>query len=308
MTVVVEHRLQVWSASMTIIACIGLGHMGLGMATRLLSAGHEVTIYDPAAGSADALSTMGAIHASSPRDACEGAQAVLTMVRDDATSRTVWLGDDGVLDADLEESALALECSTLSHGWVLELMERLRQRGLRPFDCPVSGAPDATAAGALVLNVGAEPDDLEAARPLLNDLASELFHLGPPGSGTAFKLIANLLTATQIASVAEAMKVASHAGLNLDLLAQALTRDQTASQVVTNNMRRMADDHHDRDLTFPVSLRRKDTAYGVALAKEVGVDAPFAAAALAAFDKMDEIGWGDLNESKIFDLFNHKKP
>ena len=293
---------------MTIIASIGLGHMGLGMATRLLSAGHEVTIYDPAAGSADALTTMGAMHASSPRDACEGAEAVLTMVRDDATSRTVWLGDDGVLAADLGERALAFECSTLSHGWVLELMDTLRTRGLRPIDCPVTGVPDATAAGALVLDIGAEPDDLEAARPLLNDLASEVFHLGPPGSGTAYKLVANLLAAVQVASVAEALTVAAGSGLNLDLVAQALIKDQTASQVVTSNVRRMADAHHDRDLTFPVSLRRKDTAYGVALTKEVGVEAPFAAAALAAFERMGELGWGDLNESKIFDLFHRQKP
>lgn len=292
---------------MTIIACIGLGHMGLGMATRLLSAGHEVAIYDPAAGSADALSTMGAIHASSPRDACDGAEAVVTMVRDDAISRAVWLGDDGVLGADLGERALAFECSTLSHGWVVELAEAMRARGLRPIDCPVTGVPDAAAAGALVLNVGAEPDDLEAARPLLDDLADEVFHLGPPGSGTAYKLVANLLAAVQIAGVAEALAVADGAGLDLDRVAQALTRDQTASQLVAVNVRRMADDHHDRDLTFPVSLRRKDTAYGVALAKQVGIESPFAAAALAAFDKMGQNDWDELNESKIFDLFRGRK-
>ena len=292
---------------MTIIACIGLGHMGLGMATRLLSAGHEVTIYDPAAGSADALSTMGAIHASSPRDACDGAEAVVTMVRDDAISRAVWLGDDGVLSADLGERALALECSTLSHGWVMELAEAVRARGLRPIDCPVTGVPDAAAAGGLVLNVGADPDDLEAARPLLDDLADEVFHLGPPGSGTAYKLVTNLLTAVQIAGVAEALAVADSAGLDLDRVAKALTRDQTASPLVAANLRRMADDHHDRDLTFPVSLRRKDTAYGVALAKQVGVESPFAAAALAAFDKMGQSDWDELNESKIFDLFRGEK-
>ena len=73
------------------------------------------------------------------------------------------------------------------------------------------------------------------------------------------------------------------------------------------NVRRMADDHHDRDLTFPVSLRRKDTAYGVALAKQVGVGSPFAAAALAAFDKMGQNDWDELNESKIFDLFRGRK-
>lgn len=104
----------------------------------------------------------------------------------------------------------------------------------------------------------------------------------------------------------EALAVAAGAGL--DRVAEALTRDQTASRLVTDNVRRMADDHHDRDLTFPVSLRRKDTAYGVGLAEEVGVESPLAASALAAFDKMGEIGWDDLSESKAFDLFRRRRP
>ena len=74
-----------------------------------------------------------------------------------------------------------------------------------------------------------------------------------------------------------------------------------------DGLRRMADNRHDRDLTFPVSLRRKDTAYGVVLAKEAGVEALFAAAVLVALDKMKERGWDDLNESKILDLFRHHK-
>ncbi len=194
----------------------------------------------------------------------------------------------------------AVDVTLLSESIDNELISRI--------DCPVTGVPDIAAAGALVLNVGAEPDDLEAARPLLDDLADEVFHLGPPGTGTAFKLVANLLAAVQIAGVAEALAVAAGAGLDLDRVAQALTRDQTASRLVTSNVRRMADDHHDRDLTFPVSLRRKDTAYGVGLAKEFGVESPFAAAALAAFDKMGQSGWDDLSESKIFDLFRGRRP
>lgn len=291
---------------MSTIGFIGLGHMGLGMATRLLSAGHEVAVYDPASGTADALSTMGATHASNPCDVATGAEAVFTMVRDDATSRAVWLGDDGVLAADFKRGSLAFECSTLSHGWVMELAGKLQARGLRFVDCPVTGVPDAAASGALILNVGAAADDLETGRPLLEDLAEEVVHLGPPGNGTAYKLVTSLLAAVQIAGAAEALAVATGAGLDLDQVANAISKDQTASRLMMTTMRRMADDHHDRDVTFPISLRRKDTTYGVALAKEVGIETPFAAAALAAFDKLGQDGWDDLNESKIFDLFRRQ--
>lgn len=150
--------------TMAVISFVGLGHMGFGMATRLLSAGHEVTIYDPGAGTADALSTMGAVHASNPREASEDAEAVFVMVRDDTISRKVWLGENSVLAADLAPQALAIECSTLSHGRVMELAEKLEARQLRYIDCPVTGVSDATASGSLTLNVGAKPEDLNAAR------------------------------------------------------------------------------------------------------------------------------------------------
>jgi 3-hydroxyisobutyrate dehydrogenase len=289
---------------MAVIGFVGLGHMGRSMATRLLSAGHEVAVYDPAAGTADALSTMGAVHASNPRDASEDAEAVFVMVRDDAISRAVWLGDDGVLGANLAPQTLAIECSTLSHGWVMELAEILEARQLRYIDCPIAGTPDTAASGSLVLNVGAKPEDLEAARPLLDNLATEIFPIGLPGTGTAYKLVANLLAAVELAGAAEAFAVARKAGLNMDTVALAIRKDQVASPLVADNIRRMADDHHDRDLTFSVSLRRKDTAYSVAFAKEIGIDPPFASGALAAFEKMEEWGWDELNESKIVDLLH----
>jgi 3-hydroxyisobutyrate dehydrogenase len=226
------------------------------------------------------------------------------MVRDDTTSRAVWLGEDGVLAANLAPQALAIECSTLSHGWVMELAEKLEARQLRYIDCPIAGTRDTAASGSLILNVGAKPGDLEAARPLLDDLASEILSIGLPGTGTAYKLVANLLAAVEIAGAAEALAVARKAGLDMDMVAQAIGKDQVASPLVANNIRRMADDHHDRDVTFSVSLRRKDTAYAVAFAKEVGIDPPFAAGGLAAFEKMEESGWDELNESKIVDLLH----
>lgn len=285
------------------IAFVGLGHMGLGMATRLLSAGHEVAVYDPAAGSADALSTMGAVHASNPKDAAEEAEAVFVMVRDDGVSRTVWLGDDGVLAAGLEPEALAIECSTLSHGWVMELADTLTARKIRFVDCPIAGTPDTAVSGGLILDVGAKPEDLEAARPLLGDLAGEIRLLGAPGAGTASKLITSLLAAITIAGAAEAVAVARAAGLDLDLVADALGKSRLSSPLLADNIRRMADDHHDRDLTFSAGLRRKDTAYGVAFAKEVGIDPPLASKALSAFEAMERSGWDQQNESKIVDLF-----
>jgi 3-hydroxyisobutyrate dehydrogenase len=284
------------------IAFLGLGRMGTGMAGRLLAAGHELTVWNRTAGKAAVLVEGGARLASSPRDAAAGTDAVVVMVSDDTASRSVWQGPDGVLAADVAPGALAIECSTLSHGWVLELAADARARGLRYLDSPVTGLPAAAAAGALTLLVGADAADLDAAQPLLRPVSEQQLHFGPVGAGTAYKLIINLMGAVQIAAAAEGMALAERAGLDLDQVARAIAAGQAASPQVVRNSRRMADGGHERDIVFSGRLRHKDAAYGVALAAALGVAAPFGRAALDGLDQLLAMGLGDQNESSIIEV------
>src|SRR6478609_1070261 len=121
------------------IAFVGLGRMGAGMAGRLLAAGHDLRVWNRSPEKAATLVGSGAHLAASPRDAATGADAVVVMVSDDVASRWVWQGPDGVLGADLAPDAIAVECSTLSHAWVLELAGQARASGLRYLDAPVTG-------------------------------------------------------------------------------------------------------------------------------------------------------------------------
>ena len=284
------------------VAFVGTGQMGRGMAGRLLTAGHDVTLWNRTPDKAAPLVARGAHLAPTPKAAVEGAAAVLVMVSDDAASREVWLGPDGVLAGDPEPEALAIECSTLSHAWVRELAEAVRGGGLRYLDCPVTGLPDAAAAGALTLLVGAELRDLEAAGPYLDPLATDRVHFGPVGAGTAYKLIVNLMGAVQIASAAEAMAMAERAGLDLDLVARTIATGQAASPQVVRNTRRMADADHHHDVVFSGRLRRKDTDYGVRLAEQLGVGAPLGRAALDGLDRLVSMGLGGQNESVVIEV------
>src|SRR5678815_5902912 len=99
----------------------------------------------------------------------------------------MWLGPAGAFAAASAPDALAIECSTLSHDWVLDLSREVRKRGFRYVDSPVTGLPDAAAAGTLTLLVGADPADLDAARPIFASLATRVLHFGPVGKGTAYK-------------------------------------------------------------------------------------------------------------------------
>src|SRR5690242_12396960 len=103
------------------IGFIGLGRMGSGMAARLLAAGHDLAVYNRSYAKSAALREKGARVCHSARDAAVGAHAVIAMTADDDSSRAVWLGEKGVLAADLAPGTLAVECSTLSYDWVKEL-------------------------------------------------------------------------------------------------------------------------------------------------------------------------------------------
>jgi 3-hydroxyisobutyrate dehydrogenase len=209
--------------------------MGQGMAGRLLEAGHQLTVFNRTPEKADALVRRGARLAASPREAADGAEAVFVMVSDDEGSRAVWTGADGVLAGDLAPQAFAVECSTVSHDWVTQLGSLAGARGLRFLDSPVTGLPDAAAAGELTLLIGAADADLAAAAPLLRSLASDWLHFGPVGAGTAYKLIINLMGAVQIAAAAEGLALAERAGLDLDQVAHAIASGQAASPQVVRN-------------------------------------------------------------------------
>lgn len=283
------------------IAFIGLGRMGAGMAARLLAAGHEIVVHNRTSERGDALLAAGARWGNTPAEAAADADAVFVMVSDDDASRAVWLGPDGVL-AHARQQAFAIECSTLSHSWALELADACRAAGLRYLDCPVTGLPDAAAAGRLTLLVGATDDDLAAARDVLAPLADQIVHFGGVGTGTAYKLIVNLIGAVQIASVAEGLALAERVGLDLDQFAAVLATGQAASPQVVRNARRMAADAHD-DVVFAGRLRRKDVDYARRLATELGAPAPFGRVAHDLLDDLIANGLGDLNESAIVELF-----
>ena len=287
---------------MSRIAFLGFGRMGAGMASRLLTAGHDVTVFNRTAARAEPLLRAGARVARSPREACEGAEAVVAMTADDVSSRAMWLGEQGALAAGLASQALAIECSTLSHAWVVTLARTAQERGLRYVDAPVTGLPTAAAAGELTLLVGAEPQDLEAARPLLDALATRLFHFGPAGAGTIYKLVVNLIGSVQIASAAEGLALAERAGLDLERVVDAIAVSQAASPQVVRNTRRMIERGFDRDVVFTSNLRLKDVDYALQLAESLKLGAPFGDAPRAAFERLVKLGGNEDHEARIIDV------
>jgi 3-hydroxyisobutyrate dehydrogenase len=290
------------------VAMLGLGRMGCGIAQRVLAAGHELCVYNRSRDKARALLQAGARLADTPRQAAEAADAIIAMVADDEASRAVWLGPEGAVSGASRPGAFAVECSTLSRGWVEELSAAAGARKLRYLDAPVTGLPEAAAAGTLTLLVGAGAEDLEAARQLLAAFCQRIVHFGPIGAGTAYKLIINMIGAVQIASAAEGMALAERAGLDLRRVAEAIADSQAASPQVVRNTQRMASSETDRQVIFTPALRLKDVQYALQLSRELGMGSPFGALAAESFRAACELGLSQENESRVFEVARGLRP
>jgi 3-hydroxyisobutyrate dehydrogenase len=290
---------------MTKVAFIGLGRMGHGMAGRYLDAGFTVAVFNRSKAKAADLIARGARWASSPADAADGADAVVTMVADDEASRSVWLGKDGAVTT-MKPGALAIECSTVSHQHALDMARELRGRGLVYIDCPVTGLPEAAASGKLTLLVGADAADLDRATPYLAPIGNNVRHFGAVGTGTVYKLINNLMGAVQIASLAEGIAMAEQAGLDMNLVAEAMATGAVASPQVIRHSRRMAA----RDFSgasFTAALRHKDAAYAVKLAENLLADGPLLGLAAVEAYARAKAQMPDEDEGRMIEIVSRPK-
>jgi 3-hydroxyisobutyrate dehydrogenase len=248
------------------VAFLGLGKMGSGMAASLAKAGHAVAVWNRSHEKARSLAAIARV-AATPAEAARSADAIFSMVADDEASERAWLAHDGAF-ATARKGALVIECSTISHAHVMRLASEARARSLIYIDSPVNGLPSTAAAGKLILLVGAAPDDLVKARPFLAAISSSILHFGAVGTGTAFKLINNLLGAVHISALAEAVALATRLGLNRETLIAAIDSGPCASPHVKRLVAPMAEGRISALPGLSIGLREKDSRYCLALAKD----------------------------------------
>jgi len=274
--------------------------MGREMAMRLVSAGHTLRVWNRTPEKSLPFEKTGAHVTTSPADAVEGAEAIISMVGDDAASRAVWSGETGVLAGNPAPGAIMIESSTLSRGWVLELGLAVEARGRRFLDCPVTGGPNGAAAGRLTLLVGGEEDTIEAAWPVLSAYAGRYLRFGGIGAGTAYKVIVNLIGAIQGAAAAEGFALAERAGLDMESVAEALASGAVASPHVKFMVERFLSGDHDTPY-FSAQWRHKDAGYGLRLAGELEQPMPTSKTALDLYETALQRGQADNCESVIIE-------
>lgn len=253
---------------------IGLGHMGSGMASNLVKAGHEVTVYNRTPDKTAPLVALGATAARQLADACRG-DAVITMLADDAAVEGVVFGDGGIL-ARLASGAIHISCSTIS----VELSRRLAQAhahaSQRYVAAPVFGRPDVAAAAKLFVVAGGAPDAVESARPVLDTIGQRAFVMSAqPEAANLVKLSGNFLIATVIESLGEAMALAGKAGIDLQAYLDLLTSTLFTAPVYRTYGALIAERRFEPP-GFAAPLGHKDIRLALAAAEELRVPMPLA--------------------------------
>lgn len=280
------------------VAILGVGLMGSGMAGRLLSANFPLSLYNRNREKAKPFADAGAFLATTPREAAEKSDIVLSILADDGAARNVWLGESGAL-AGAASGTVLVESSTVSVGWVKELAAAAASQGCELLDAPVTGSKPQAASGELRFLVGGSEKALEIAKPMLSVLGNDIVHFGPTGSGAVMKLINNFMSGVQAASLAEATAFIHASGLDHDKALAVLTNGAPGSPIIKLLSARAKAGNFTPN--FILRLMAKDLSYAIQEGSHYEIDLKTAAGALAVFQQAIANGYGEKDFSAVIE-------
>ncbi len=287
---------------MSKIAFLGLGQMGTPIATRLLGAGHRVTVWNRTATCTAPLVEKGATAASSPRETAGGADLAITMLATSEALEEVLFGAEGLAQA-LTPGQLFVDMSTIGPIAFRSIASRV-PRGVAAVDAPVRGSVPEATAGKLHVFVGASDGDFERVRPILEALG-DVRHVGAPGSGAAMKLVANLTLGVTIVAFGEALALGSAVGLDREAVMAVLAQSPIGPIVAAKRANVEAD-------RYPPSFKLRHAVKDMRLVDEAsraaGITLGEADAARASLERATERGAADLDFSAVIPTILGRTP
>lgn len=285
------------------ISFIGLGIMGSGMVGNLIKAGHEVTVWNRSQEKYGDAQKAGAKTVSDPAQLLSGADFLMYCLADDAAVKAVFL-DGPALASKVEKGTIVIDLSTIDPETSQIERKIYEDRGLDFLDAPVFGTKGEARDGGLWIVIGGSEDVYKKALPVLEPISETLHYMGVGGNGTKMKLVGNLLVASQIVSIGEALSLAKKAGLNLEkVLGVAAVADFKTPIYAGVGAGVIKDDY---EVNFPLKLMLKDAKLIQAFAKRL--DSPVSIAAITeelAKEGVDA-GMGELNASAIVKVISNR--
>jgi 4-hydroxybutyrate dehydrogenase/sulfolactaldehyde 3-reductase len=281
------------------IGFIGLGRMGLPMASNLARKGFEVAGCDLDPAAVEAFVAAGGKPAASIAEAAAGADIVVTMLPASKDVESVVLGPGGILES-APKGALVMDMSTVDPKTTDFVAERLAEGGLRMVDAPVGRLASHADRGESLFMVGASEADFEQVRPLLDAMGTTVYHCGAVGTGIRTKLVNNFLAIASCQMNAEALALAEGFGLNLET-----TLDVIHGTTATNGQLKI--NYATKVLTgdtepgFTINLAHKDLSLIVDAANAARVPLPTGASAREALSLARAASYGGKDFSALLD-------
>ena len=255
------------------VGFIGIGQMGSGMASSLLKAGHEVTVFNRTRSRAEALDPLGARVAGSIADACD-AEAVFTMLADDKAVEESVFGEGAILSS-LPDQAIHISSSTISVDLSERMDEAHRSLGQRYIAAPVLGRPDRAQVGELFIIAAGAADAIDDAQILFDAIGQRTIAFGAPASrANLVKLSANFLLATVIESLGEAIALVDRAGIDGQDYVDFLTSTLFGS-LAHKSYGPLVASKEEPPVGFAAPLGLKDVRLALSAAERLGVPMPF---------------------------------
>jgi 2-hydroxy-3-oxopropionate reductase len=284
---------------METLGFIGLGTMGAPMASRLLHAGHRMTVYARRPEAMAPLLSAGAGRASSPADVAARSDVILTMVTDTRAVEEVVLGKNGVIEGARPGSVL-IDHSTISPAGARRIAAQLKTRGVEMLDAPVSGGAAAAEAGTLAIMVGGEEAVLEQCRPILEAFGRTLVYIGPSGAGQIAKACNQICIVVNQLGAAEAMLLAERSGVDPSRVKAALMAGFAASRILDLQAPKMI--ARDFDGKIESRLHHKDILIALDMARELGLELPASAVGAHVLTELQQRGGAKQDSAAVFTI------
>ncbi len=250
------------------IGFIGLGIMGKPMAKNLIAAGYDLTVYDIFPDPVDELVEAGATGAASSAEVASATDVIITMVQDGPQAKQAILGDGGVADG-ASEGDLVVDMSSIAPGVSQEIGAGLTEKNINFLDAPVSGGEPFAISGDLAIMVGGSAGDFERAKPLFDVLGKSSVLCGAHGAGNVTKLANQIVVGANIHGLAEALVLATAAGVNPQTVFEAIQGGLAGSNVMNAKAPMMIS--RDFNPGFRIELHYKDINNAMETARDLNV-------------------------------------
>ncbi len=278
------------------IGFIGLGIMGKPMARNLKKAGYSVIVYDLFPAPVEEMKKEGFEAAGSNREIAEKTDVVITMVPDSADSEAAILGANGVLEGS-KAGTIVLDMSSINPLMSRKIGAELEKHGVRFLDAPVSGGEPGAIAGTLAIMCGGKQDLFDEVKPILDIMGGSVTMCGEVGAGNVTKLANQIIVAINIEAVSEALVLATKAGVDPEVVFNAIKGGLAGSSVLNAKAPMMIARNFKPG--FRIRLHQKDLQNTLQTAKDLGVSLPVTAILQQMLTTLMNNGQGNDDHSAI---------